>query len=306
MTSLDSARQEAARTLAVTAEPVEYVAGVGGSRLHYWVYHEDRAADGRPTVVCVHGFRGTHHGLELIVRGLPEYRVVVPDLPGFGSSTTMEEHRHDVEGYADALIQFLREQSTDPIVLCGHSFGSVIAARVAVLEPELVERLVLINPISTPALGGPRALLSRLAAAYYRLGRSLPERPAQALLTSNLIVRLISETMLRSRDPEVRRFVHKSHREHFSSFHGRAVLHQAFRASVSATVADYADHIAAPTLLVAGEADDIAPLPGQRAVLAQLRAGELLTIPDVGHLVHYETPQAAADGIAAFLASEPN
>lgn len=286
-------------------DPVEHVDQVAGSRLHYWVYHDDRGDSGRPTVVGVHGFRGTHHGLELIVAGLPDHRIVVPDLPGFGSSTTMDGRRHDVDGYADALIEFLRKHELGPIVLCGHSFGSVIAARVAASEPDLVTRLVLINPISTPALGGPRAVLSRLAAGYYWLGKALPEPIAQALLTSKLIVRLIGETMLQSRDPAVRRFVHESHKRHFSSFRGRAVLQEAFRASVNATVADYASDITMPTLLIAGEVDDVAPLAGQHAVLEQLADGQLLAIPNVGHLVHYETPQIAADGIAAFLATGP-
>lgn len=302
MTSLDSERPNAAGVPPEHADPVEFVDQVSGSRLHYWVYHENHGDEHRPTLVCVHGFRGTHHGLELIVAGLPEVRIVIPDLPGFGSSTKMEGRRHDVDGYGELLVSFLRTHSTEPIVLCGHSFGSVIAAKVAAEHPELVDRLVLINPISTPALGGPRATLSRLAAGYYWLGHALPERAANALLTSNLIVGLISETMLRSTDPAVRQFVHDSHRRHFSSFRGRAVLQEAFRASVTATVADYAADITVPTLLIAGEEDEIAPLSGQQAVLAALPAGRLLAIPDVGHLVHYETPQVAAEGIAAFIA----
>src|SRR5699024_7878704 len=37
-----------------------------------------------PQLLAVHGFRGDHHGLELIVDGLTDFDVWIPDLPGFG------------------------------------------------------------------------------------------------------------------------------------------------------------------------------------------------------------------------------
>lgn len=282
------------------AGPVEHVAEVAGSRLHYWTYHADPAGR-RPTVLFVHGFRGTHHGLELIARALPGHQVVVPDLPGFGASSPMTGREHDVAGYADALIQLVRTRFRSPIVLCGHSFGSVVAARMAAAEPALFRRLVLINAIASPALGGPKSVTSQLAIAYYKLGEKLPERSARALLASDLVVRITGETLLTSRDPEIRRFVHESHRRHFSAFRSRTHLFEAFRASISSTVADYAADLPMPTLLIAGEADGLAPLTGQREVCARLADGRLVTIPGVGHLVHYEAPAAAAAAITDFL-----
>src|SRR5579859_6659282 len=63
-----------------------------------------------PTVLAVHGFRGTHHGLLRIVDHLPHVRVIMPDLPGFGESAPLADAAHDIGGYtawlgalADAL-----------------------------------------------------------------------------------------------------------------------------------------------------------------------------------------------------------
>ncbi|MCH6470291.1 alpha/beta fold hydrolase [Sinomonas terrae] len=255
-----------------------------------------------PTILAIHGFRGTHHGLLRIVDLLPDIRIVMPDLPGFGASSPMSGHHHDIDGYAawvDALAQAL---GLGPdTVLLGHSFGSIVAARVCSEHPGRFSRLVLVNPISSPALEGPQGILSRLAVGYYRAGAGLPEGAGSALLRHPAIVRVMSEAMAKTRDPELRRFVHAQHAQYFSSFASRDVLLESFRASVSHTAAEAADELSLPVLLIAGDRDEVAPLPAVRKFHARLADSRLTVIPGVGHLIHYETPQPAADAIHAFL-----
>nr|WP_179724487.1 alpha/beta hydrolase [Saccharopolyspora hordei] len=283
---------------------------ISGADLHYWTYHEDRegaearsAAVETDTVVMVHGLRGTHHGLELIAAGLPDHRVVVPDLPGFGDSGPMTGRRHDVAGYAHvvtALIERLGGRER-PVVLLGHSFGSIVAARVAATRPELLRKLVLVNPIATPALRGPRVLLSGLTSAYYALGKRLPPRAGQSLLSNRLVVLAASRAMTRTKDKQLREFIDANHLRHFSRFHSPALVSETFEASTTHTVADHADDIRTPTLLIAGESDEIAPLAGQRELAARMSDAQLVVIPDVGHLVHYETPAEASAAVRRFL-----
>ncbi|MCA1189162.1 MULTISPECIES: alpha/beta fold hydrolase [unclassified Saccharopolyspora] len=299
--------------------PESQVARIQGSDLHFWTYRSSAPDEAPETseppetsadeeadrlIVMVHGLRGTHHGLEPIVARLGGGRtVVVPDLPGFGDSGPMTGRAHDVPGYADAIIELIEHLGgrDRPVVLLGHSFGSMVAAHVVSRGPELVERLVLVNPISTPALRGPRVVLSWLTSLYYALGTALPSRLGRALLANRLVVWGTGLAMLRTRDPEVRRFVHDSHQRHFSRFHSPALLTETYEASVTGTVADHSASLTLPTLLIAGESDDIAPLAGQRELLAGLPDAELVVIPGVGHLVHYETPAAAAHAIDRFL-----
>lgn len=298
-------------------EPVERVAEINGASVHYWVYcpestdvQEEREA---PVAVMVHGLRGTHQGMELIARYLARERprgpAVLLDLPGFGDSSPMvgrgnQRCGHDVAGYAGVVTSLLERLGARgrPVVLLGHSFGSVIAAHVASRAPELVWRLVLVNPIATPALRGPRVITSYLTSPYFALGKVLPERTGRALLSNRWIVLGVSRAMTRTKDRQLRRFIDDSHLRYFSRFHSPALLSEAFRASVTRTVADYADSLVMPTLLIAGEADKIAPLAGQRALAGRLPHSRLAVIPDVGHLVHYETPWAAAAEIQRFLA----
>lgn len=273
---------------------------ISGADLHYWTYHP---GIGGTVLVMLHGLRGTHHGLESIVARLPDQRVVVPDLPGFGESSPMTEHRHDVAGYACAIIELIERiaDRQSPVVLLGHSFGSVIAARVAARAPELVRRLVLVNPIAAPPRRGSLAVMARVVSAYYWLGKALPRRFGKALLSSRWVVLAVSHQMVRTKDKRLQRFVHDNHLRYFSRFHSPAVLCESYESSIRDAVLEHAPSLTMPTLLIAGETDDIAPPAGQRVLAERLAEAELVVLPEVGHLVHYETPAAAARAIRRFL-----
>ncbi|OZB81381.1 MAG: alpha/beta hydrolase [Microbacterium sp. 14-71-5] len=267
-----------------------------GGRTAYWIYGPD---DAELTVLAVHGFRGEHHGLEPVVAHLPGVRVIMPDLPGFGETPPLPGRVHDIAAYAQWLAEFSAEVAPGAVVL-GHSFGSIVASA-AVAGGLETPRLILVNPIGAPALEGPKAVMTRLAMLYYALGARLPEAVGTELLRNRVIVRAMSIAMAKTRDPELRRFVHDQHDTYFSRFSDRDVLSQAFRTSVSHDVREFAPRIAVPTLLVAAQRDDITPIEAERALAPLFPDAELVEIAHVGHLIHYETPAEAAGAIRRFL-----
>jgi pimeloyl-ACP methyl ester carboxylesterase len=111
----------------------------------------------------------------------------------------------------------------------------------------------------------------------------------------------MSEAMAKTRDGALRSFVHGQHSAHFSSFANRDLLLESFEASVSHTAAEVGDGLSLPVLLIAGDRDEVAPLPAVRAFHERLADSRLTVIPGVGHLIHYETPKPAAEAIRAFL-----
>ena len=268
-----------------------------GGRTAYWVYGPP---DAPTTIIAVHGFRGEHHGLEPVVAHLPEYRIVSPDLPGFGETAPVPDRRHDLDLYAEWLTAFAAEVAPDAVIL-GHSFGSIVVSA-AVARGLRTPRVVLVNPIGAPALEGPRGILTRLAVFYYRAGARLPRRLGEALLRNRAIVRAMSVSMAKTRERDIRRFIHDQHDTYFSRFADRDVLHDAFVASVSHDVREFAPRIEQPTLLVAAQRDDITPIEAERHLATLFPHADLVEIPDVGHLIHYETPAEAATAIRRFLA----
>ena len=267
-----------------------------GAITAYWVYGPE---DAETTVIAVHGFRGEHHGLEPVLAYLPEVRVIAPDLPGFGESDPLPGRRHDLGEYAGWLTDFAAAVAPDAVIL-GHSFGSIVASA-AVAGGLTTPRLILLNPIGAPALEGPKGLMTRLALLYYALGARLPEKAGTALLRNRVIVRVMSITMAKTKDPELRRFIHDQHDTYFSRFSDRDVLRDAFVASVSHDVREFAPDIDVPTLLVAAERDDITPIEAERRLATIFPDASLVEIAHVGHLIHYETPAEAAGAVRRFL-----
>lgn len=280
--------------------PTSFAVPTLGIETRAWQY----GAPEGPTLILVHGFRGDHHGLQGIAQALaaaaPELRVIVPDLPGFGETPAVPAREHNIALFGEWLRAFADAAAPGGFAILGHSFGSLVvgAALAGGLSPE---RAILINPISAPALEGPQALLTQLAIGYYRAADLLPERAARGLLGNPLIVRVMSEVMAKTRDRELRSWIHGQHASYFSSFADPSTLLQAFRASVSHTVAEFAPAFTVPTLLIAGDRDDITPLAKQLELQHRIPGASLRILPGVGHLVHYEAVAEAVAEIAGFL-----
>ncbi len=248
----------------------------------------------------VHGFRGDHHGLLRLVEELRTYRVIIPDLPGFGQSEAME--RNGVEDYASFVLESFKilDLAADTILL-GHSFGSIVCSRFALEHPQLFSELVLVNPICEPALQGPGRMASKAAEFYYAAGAALPERAGSSLLRSALVAHGMSWMMAKTNDRETRRYIHGQHLAYFGKFANRAALLETFRTSISHDVLQMASQLVNPVLLVVAEKDDLGSVPAQRRLAETIPDSTLRVIEGVGHLIHYETPDTAAALIHEFL-----
>lgn len=280
--------------------PPDLLVDTLGMRTPVWRYGPP---DGEP-IVFVHGFRGDHHGLEGMARALaarePASCVLVPDLPGFGVAPAVPGRIHDLDLFGAWLRAFVAAAAPGGGSILGHSFGTLVVAN-ALAQGLEARSVTLVNPISAPALAGPKAALTRLAIFYYWAADHLPEGPARALLSHPVIVRVMSVVMAKTKDPALRAWIHAQHDRYFSRFADTRTLLQAFTASVSHTVPEYAARIAQPTLLIAGDRDDITPLTAQLGLQRQLADARLRVLPGVGHLVHYEAVDAAIDELARFL-----
>jgi abhydrolase domain-containing protein 6 len=116
---------------------------------HRWAYDERAAKDpAAPTVVMVHGFTGSKENwYPLAARLHDRYRLVIPDLPGWGESQRIAGADYGFKAQAARLADFLRaiRREGSPIILLGHSMGGGIVAITAAEHPDLVARVALID-----------------------------------------------------------------------------------------------------------------------------------------------------------------
>ncbi len=280
-------------------QAVEHELDIDGVETHWWEYPATKS--NASSVILIHGYRGDHHGLDLIARALSEFRVLIPDLPGFGSSESWDTSVQSIDDYGRWLREFLAATKTNDAFVVGHSFGSVIVANG--LRGERRQPIVLINPISQRALDGPRHFVATLTRLWYLVGKILTVRLGDAWLSNRLFVRVMSGILAKTVDPRLRAWIHGQHAAYFSLYADKDSLVAAFDVSVSSCVTNYAREIHAPVLLIASDRDDVTPLSAQIELQPLFDSARLVVLTGVGHLVHYERPVEAADAIREFVSS---
>lgn len=101
------------------------------------------------TVVLLHGknFSGAYWSPTIKALADEGYRVVAPDQIGFGKSSKPVAYQFSFQALAANTRALLDSLRVEKFVLVGHSMGGMLAVRMALMYPERVERLVLVNPI---------------------------------------------------------------------------------------------------------------------------------------------------------------
>lgn len=128
--------------------------------------HTDEGRD--QPLLLVHGFPFCRGAWQKQVDALrASYRVIVPDLQGFGESEGKPGTASMAEFAAD-LHGLLQQLSTGPVVLIGHSMGGYVALAFARQFPAMLRGLVLVStkagPDSPDAAAGRRATAEKVRA----------------------------------------------------------------------------------------------------------------------------------------------
>ncbi|WP_231491411.1 alpha/beta fold hydrolase [Microbulbifer sp. HZ11] len=101
------------------------------------------------TVVLLHGknFSGAYWQSTIDALSRQGYRVIAPDQIGFGKSSKPEGFQFTFQALADSTKALLDKLDVSRATVAGHSMGGMLATRFALMYPETVKKLVLINPI---------------------------------------------------------------------------------------------------------------------------------------------------------------
>jgi pimeloyl-ACP methyl ester carboxylesterase/putative sterol carrier protein len=134
-----------------------------------------------PPVVLMHGLGGTKASLLTIVPQLAAYhRVIVVDLPGFGSSTK-PRGRYDAPWFADHMFAFLDVLGLDKVSLIGNSMGGKIAQEMAMRDPKRIASLVCLCP-ATAFSNRPLVRLVRILRPELGFALPIPRKQVKNLM----------------------------------------------------------------------------------------------------------------------------
>ena len=124
-----------------------------------------------PAVVMLHGGGPGASGVSNYSRNIDalagQFRVIVPDMPGFGRSAKGVDHKDPFGYLADMIRGLLDELGVEQAHLIGNSYGGAAALRLALDAPDRVDKLVLMGPGGIGTTRGlPTAGLKRLLSYY--------------------------------------------------------------------------------------------------------------------------------------------
>lgn len=106
-----------------------------------------------PVIVLIHGSPGTSKAWQRVAERLASrFRVIAPSLPGFGESTPSPAGGPADNSRAAEAIEALIGEVGPVRILVGHSYGGVVALRVALRGQVPLPALALVEPVAVPIL----------------------------------------------------------------------------------------------------------------------------------------------------------
>ena len=284
------AQFERQRVVAGLAEGEVVVAG------HRWSYaFADDAPKGAPTLVMLHGFTGSKENwYPLAERLRGRYRLLIPDLPGWGESERRADADYGYVAQSERVAEFiaLAARQSSEVVLLGHSMGGGIAALVAARHPQLVQRVALLdaagvrfddNQFGIDVLAGQNPFAVSDAPSLRRYIDTVFHRPqAKPWIPW----------------PASRGFIAK--RRGDAAFE-QAVLDRIGRGPEQFTPGDEAANIRQPALLLWGRQDAVIDPSALDLYAAKMPQARKLLVDDAGHMSLMEQPDAVATAVIALI-----
>lgn len=214
------------------------------------------------------------------------HRVIAWDAPGYGRSDAIEP---SVDAYASAAANLISALAAAPAAVVGHSMGGIVAAKLARLRPDLVNRLIL----SCTHWGHGLPVGASLPSSYVRrldehrgntpseygrirAGTMLPPGASQEVLAR--VARIAAEVPLAGLESAM------------------------FMMNAADNRALFAE-LAMPILIIDADADPVVTPDRAAAFAALIPQAERVTLRKVGHAPYLEDPKAYSRALERFLSA---
>jgi pimeloyl-ACP methyl ester carboxylesterase len=238
-------------------------------------------------VLLIHGLGGSGADWALQIASLEkQFRLIVPDLPGCGSSPA-PRRGYSIAGFARALWSLMDELQMCRINVVGFSMGGAVALEMALQRPGVVTRLALINSLATYSDQWRKWMYARSSAALIRL---LGMRRTARFFAARLFPEPW-QRLFRDRAAAV-----------VAAVPARSYLSMS-RALEQWEATDRLDRLRSRTLIIAAEHDHT-PLEEKRALAARLGAS-MVVVHGSRHGTPFDSSEATNATLLALLTDQP-
>ncbi|KRA17467.1 alpha/beta hydrolase [Lysobacter sp. Root604] len=267
---------------------------------HRWVYaYDDEAPAGAPVVVMVHGFTGSKENWYPLAQRLRgRYRLLIPDLPGWGESQRRDGGDYGFVAQSARLARFIEQVARprgDEVVLLGHSMGGGIAALTAARYPRAVDRLGLFDA------AGVRFRDNRFGVQV--LAGHNPFAVADDVTLQRYLDTVFYDAAAKPTIPWPADEIYIARRKRDAAFE-QTVLNRIGRGPERFLPGEEAARIRQPTLLLWCRQDAVIDASAMALYAARMPQARQVLLDGCGHMSPVERPDAVAQAVAQ-LAGPP-
>lgn len=257
-----------------------------------WPYLEGGPLDGE-VVVMVHGFGGDKDNWPLYARHFTgRYRVIAPDLPGFGQNVRDPGLNYGGAAQTDRLHAFLIELGLDNIHLAGNSMGGFIALTYALTYPDRLKSLTLIDNAGVTSTNkselelaidvGHNPLVATSLDDYYRLMDFIMHK---RIPSPKFMMKAMLEVQIRNHDLL------------------DAIFWQIIDEALNNSLTERLGELSMPTLVIWGRYDRLIDVSCADIMAAAIPDCTVAILEDTGHIPMIERPRETAGHHIKLIAS---
>ena len=237
---------------------------INGIKTNYQVF-----GDGVPFLI-LHGWGSNSDRWVPVAEKIAEkgYRVIVPDLPGFGKSDALSIP-WDTNKYIDWLERFVKELNLGEFFLLGHSFGGALASKMAVKHVQDIRKLFLVSAACVRKKTNTKkfsAFVSKIVKVFY----FIPYYP--------LIRKAVYKFIIRKSD-----YVYVE-----------GIMKQTYLNVVAEDLSFHLAFIKTPTIIIWGDKDEYTPIKEGYFIESAIKKSKIIVIPDAGHDLNRKFPEILA------------
>ena len=241
-----------------------------------------------PALFLLHSLLSDRASFDAVVPKLSQsFRVIVPELPGFGRSLAVSG---GLPGVADRMAEAVKDAAgDDEIIVLGNGYGGFVALQMAIRHPGIASRLILADCGAAFSESGREAFRNMAAASK--------ARGLQAI--TDVAMRRLFAPEFQAQHPDLM----GDRREAFLRS-DPAVIQAACAALAELDLRPQLSQVKVPVLVLVGEHDEATPPPMSRELAALLPDARLKIITGCAHVPQLQSPELFLDAIGDFMPAQ--
>jgi len=237
------------------------------------------------TIVLVHGLGASAERYEFVIPEFSQqYRVIVPDLIGFGYSDKPLVD-YTTEFFSDFLSSFLQKLDLNKINIIGSSLGGQITAKYTATHPDTIDHLVLVSPSGIMKSSTPALDAYVMAALYpdHEVAKNAFEMMAGG--TRQVNQKVIEDFVKRMKLPNAK----------------MAFMSTLLGLKNAELITNSLKKISVPTLIIWGEHDPVIPIKYADDFVSSIQDCRFYMMDNSGHTPYVDDPKRFSQLVLDFL-----